>query len=113
SLHPLLRASDAGRAVFVTSGIATNPLAYFGPYAASKAALDALVKTYAAEINITPIRANLFSPAPVRTAMRAKAFPGEDPNTLPTPDEVAPSITAMLRPEYQENGVIVRFQKPA
>ncbi len=111
SLHPLLRASDAGRAVFVTSGIATNPLAYFGPYAASKAALDALVKTYAAENNITPVRANLFSPGPVRTAMRAKAFPGEDPNTLPTPDDVAPSITAMLRADYNENGVIVRFQR--
>lgn len=111
SLHPLLRASDAGRAVFVTSGIATNPLAYFSPYAASKAALDAFVKTYAAENNITPVRANLFSPGPVRTAMRAKAFPGEDPNTLPTPDEVAPSITAMLRADYDANGQTVRFQR--
>lgn len=111
SLHPLLRASDAGRAVFVTSGIASSPLAYFGPYAASKAALDAFVRTYAAELNVTPIKANLFSPGPVRTAMRAKAFPGEDPMTLPAPEEVAPQITAMLRADYAANGETVRFQR--
>jgi len=109
SMHPLLRASDSGRAVFLTSGIATKPLAYFSPYAASKAALDALVKTYAAELNITPIRANLFSPGPVRTAMRAKAFPGEDPMTLPTPADVAPEIADMLEPSYAANGEIVRY----
>lgn len=111
SMHPLLRASDAGRAVFVTSGIASSPLAYFGPYAASKAALDALVRTYAAELNVTPIKANLFSPGPVRTAMRAKAFPGEDPMTLPEPAEVAPQITAMLAPDYTANGETVRFKR--
>ncbi|PZO51398.1 MAG: oxidoreductase [Alphaproteobacteria bacterium] len=111
SMHPLLRASDAGRAVFLTSGIATKPLAYFSPYAASKAALDALVKTYAAELNITPIRANLFSPGPVRTAMRAKAFPGEDPMTLPTPADVAPEIADMLEPSYAANGEIVRYSR--
>jgi NAD(P)-dependent dehydrogenase (short-subunit alcohol dehydrogenase family) len=111
AMHPLLRASDAGRAVFVTSGIASNPLAYFGPYAASKAALDALVKTWAAELNVTPIKANLFSPGPVRTAMRAKAFPGEDPMTLPTPEEVAPQIAAMLAPSYAANGETIRFKR--
>lgn len=111
SMHPLLRASDAGRAVFVTSGIATKTLAYFSPYAASKAALDALVKTYAAELNITPIKANLFSPGPVRTAMRAKAFPGEDPMTLPTPADVAPEICDMIEPGYSANGEIVRYSR--
>jgi NAD(P)-dependent dehydrogenase (short-subunit alcohol dehydrogenase family) len=111
SLHPLLRASDAGRAVFITSGIATSTLAYFSPYAASKAALDALVKTYAAELNVTPIKANLFSPGPVRTAMRAKAFPGEDPMTLPAPAEVAPQIADMIEPSYAANGEIVRFAR--
>ncbi len=111
AMHPLLRASDAGRAVFVTSGIASNPLAYFSPYATSKAALDALVRTYAAELNVTPIKANLFSPGPVRTAMRAKAFPGEDPMTLPTPEEVAPHITAMLRADYAANGETIRFKQ--
>jgi NAD(P)-dependent dehydrogenase (short-subunit alcohol dehydrogenase family) len=111
SMHPLLRASDAGRAVFITSGIATNINAYFSPYAASKAALDALVKTWAAELNVTPIKANLFSPGPVRTAMRAKAFPGEDPDTLPRPEDVAPEIANMVEPSFTANGEIVRFSR--
>jgi NAD(P)-dependent dehydrogenase (short-subunit alcohol dehydrogenase family) len=111
AMHPLLRASDAGRAVFLTTGLATAPLAYFSPYAASKAALEMLVLTYAAELNVTPIKANLFSPGPVRTSMRAKAFPGEDPNQHPTPEEVAPQIAAMIAPSYSANGEIVRFKR--
>ncbi|MFT3726410.1 MAG: SDR family NAD(P)-dependent oxidoreductase [Terricaulis sp.] len=111
ALHPLLRTSEAGRAVFVTSGAATSPLAYWAPYAASKAALDALVKVYAKEVEITPIRANLFSPGPVRTAMRAKAFPGEDPLTLPPPEEVVLQMAPMLDASYTANGEIVRFQR--
>ena len=111
SMHPLLRESDAGRAVFLTTGVVRDPRAYWAPYAASKAALEALVLCYAAELNITPIKANLFSPGPVRTAMRAKAFPGEDPMTLPAPDEVAPSIVEMLEPAYSANGETVRFQR--
>lgn len=111
ALHPLLRASDAGRAVFVTSGASKNPRAYWSPYAASKAALDAMVISYAAELNVTPIKANLFNPGPTRTAMRAKAFPGEDPMTLPTPEEVAPGIVAMLAPNYAENGAWVQFER--
>lgn len=111
SMHPLLRASDAGRAVFLTTGVVREPRAYWAPYAASKAALEALVLCYSAEINITPIKANLFSPGPVRTAMRAKAFPGEDPMTLPAPNEVAPSIVEMLEPAYSANGETVRFQR--
>lgn len=111
SMHPLLRESAAGRAVFLTSGVATEPRAYWAPYAASKAALESLVQCYAAELNVTPIKANLFSPGPVRTAMRAKAFPGEDPMTLPTPDEVAPAIADMLSASYAANGETVRFQR--
>lgn len=112
ALHPLLRESDAGRAVFVTSGASRDPRAYWAPYAASKAALDALVISYAAEIgNVTQVRANLFNPGPTRTSMRAKAFPGEDPMTLPTPDEVAPAIVAMLEPSYAENGAWVQFKR--
>jgi NAD(P)-dependent dehydrogenase (short-subunit alcohol dehydrogenase family) len=111
ALHPLLRASEAGRAVFLTSGASKNPRAYWSPYAASKAALDALVVSYAAELNVTPIRANLFNPGPTRTAMRAKAFPGEDPMTLPTPEEVAPAIVRMLAPDYAENGAWVQFER--
>ena len=89
ALHPLLRASDAGRAVFLTSGASKSPRAYWAPYAASKAALDALVMCYADELKVTPVKANLFNPGPTRTAMRHKAFPGEDPMTLPAPEEVA------------------------
>lgn len=112
ALHPLLREFDAGRAVFLTSGASKNPRAYWAPYAAAKAALDALVISWAAEIgNVTPMRANLFNPGPTRTSMRAKAFPGEDPMTLPTPEEVAPSIVAMLQPGYHQNGAWVQFER--
>ncbi|MBC7770369.1 MAG: SDR family NAD(P)-dependent oxidoreductase [Phycisphaerales bacterium] len=111
ALHPLLRESDAGRAVFVTSGASRNPKAYWSPYAASKAALDALVISYAAELNVTPIKANLFNPGPTRTAMRQKAFPGEDPMTLPAPEDVAPAIADMLAPAYTQNGAWVQFER--
>jgi NAD(P)-dependent dehydrogenase (short-subunit alcohol dehydrogenase family) len=111
SIHPLLRASDAGRAVFLSSGVARKQRAYWGPYAASKAALDALVMCYAAELEVTPIKANVFNPGPTRTSMRAKAYPGEDPMTLPAPEEVAPAIVAMLEPAYQENGAWVQFER--
>lgn len=112
ALHPLLRESDAGRAVFLTSGASKNPRAYWAPYAASKAALDALVLCYAEEVqNVTNVRANLFNPGPTRTSMRAKAFPGEDPMTLPTPEEVAPAIVRMLAPAYAENGAWVQFER--
>jgi NAD(P)-dependent dehydrogenase (short-subunit alcohol dehydrogenase family) len=111
ALHPLLRAATAGRAVFVTSGAASAPIAYWAAYGASKAALNALVKTYALEIAITPIRANLFSPGPTRTAMRAKAFPGEDPLTLPTPEEVVLQLLPLLDPSFTANGEIVRFER--
>lgn len=113
ALHPLLRASDAGRAVFLTSREARNPRAYWAPYAASKAALDAMVTAYAAELEVTPIKANLFNPGPTRTAMRSKAFPGEDPMTLPLPEQVAPAIADMLEPTCQENGAWVQWQRPA
>jgi NAD(P)-dependent dehydrogenase (short-subunit alcohol dehydrogenase family) len=111
AMHPLLRASDSGRAVFVTSGAARNPKAYWGAYAASKAALDALATSYAAECAVTPIRANLFNPGPTRTAMRAKAYPGEDPNTLPTPEQVAPAIVALLMAQCEQNGAWVEFRR--
>ena len=113
AMHPLLRASEAGRAVFLTSGVSRNPRAYWGPYAASKAALDALVMCWAAELEVTPIKANIFNPGPTRTAMRAKAFPGEDPMTLPAPEELAPAIVAMLQPGYGENGAWVQWTRPS
>jgi NAD(P)-dependent dehydrogenase (short-subunit alcohol dehydrogenase family) len=86
SMDPLLRRSEAGRAIFVTSGLAQRPIAYWGPYSASKAALEMLVRIYAAEVEKTPIRVNLLNPGIARTATRAKAFPGEDPSTVPSPD---------------------------
>lgn len=106
----LLKRSDAGRAVFVTSGAAQNNRAYWGAYSTTKAALNALVKTYAAECASTNVRANLFNPGPTRTGMRAKAFPGEDPNTLPTPDEVAAKIVELALPTETRNGEIVAFK---
>jgi NAD(P)-dependent dehydrogenase (short-subunit alcohol dehydrogenase family) len=110
-LDPLLKASDAGRAVFVTSGAATTIRGYWGTYSATKAALDALIKTYAAECATTKVRANLFSPGPARTGMRAKAFPGEDPLTLPTPEDIAPAIVALALPSETRNGDIVAFKR--
>ncbi|MCE9523108.1 MAG: SDR family NAD(P)-dependent oxidoreductase [Alphaproteobacteria bacterium] len=106
-LDPLLKASDAGRAVFITSGAAQNARAYWGTYSATKAALDALIKTYAAECANTTVRVNLFSPGPVRTGMRAKAMPGEDPMKLKTPAEIAPQIVDLCLPGETRNGEIV------
>ncbi|MDQ2080999.1 SDR family NAD(P)-dependent oxidoreductase [Xanthobacteraceae bacterium Astr-EGSB] len=104
ALDPLLRASDAGRVVFVTSGVAATPRAYWGPYSITKAALDALARTYAAETATTNVRVNLFSPGPIRTRMRATAMPGEDPMTLKTPEEVADSIVALCLPSMTDSG---------
>lgn len=86
---PLLRKSEAGRVIMVTSGAAAAPVAYWGAYAASKVALEHLTLTYAAEIKSTPIRVNLLDPGVVRTKMRAQAFPGEDAAQLATPDTIA------------------------
>lgn len=107
SLDPLLRLSDAGRAVFVTSGASSGLKAYWGPYAVSKAALEALVRTYAAEITKTNVKANLLSPGPIRTMMRAAAFPGEDPKTLRTPEEIAELFVALAEPACARNGEVV------
>ena len=108
---PLLKASDAGRALFVTSGAAKNPRAYWGTYAASKAALDALIFTYAAECASTPVRVNLFNPGPTRTNMRAKAVPGEDPQTLPSPETVAAQLIELVLPTETRNGETVAFRR--
>lgn len=112
SLDPLLQRSDAGRVVFVSSGASTRaePRAYWGLYATTKAALDMIARSYAAETkNISNVRVMLFNPGPLRTAMRAKAMPGEDPLTLKTPDEVAPAIAAMCAPDWNETGKLYDF----
>jgi NAD(P)-dependent dehydrogenase (short-subunit alcohol dehydrogenase family) len=109
----LLRQADAGRAVFVSSSSARSARPYWGLYAASKAALEALVKSYAGEIATTSVRANIFYPGAVRTGMRAKAFPGEEPETLPAPAVVAPRLIDMILPGYGENGMLFDFEKDA
>lgn len=113
SLDPLLRAAQAGRAVFVTSGAAQSCRPFWGAYSVSKAALDALVKTYAAEIATTRARANLFSPGATRTVMRAKAMPGEDPSSLPTPETVAAALVPLLFESETRNGETIRFSRPS
>ena len=104
TLDPLLKRSEAGRAIFLTSGIVQNTRAYWGPYAASKAALEALVKTYAAELESTDVCANLVNPGPVATKMRAKAFPGEDPTTIPNPDDLGELFVRLALPSTTANG---------
>ena len=106
TLDPLLRRSEAGRGIFVTSGVAVNRRAYWGPYAVSKAGLEALVQTYAAEMINTNVRANLVNPGPIRTAMRAKAFPGEDPATLRWPDEITERFVELAMAACAYNGRI-------
>lgn len=104
-----LRKAEAGRAVFVSSGAAQSARPYWSLYAASKAALEALVKSYAAEMAATPVRANAFNPGPVRTAMRARAMPGEDPMTLPSPEAVAPRLVDMVSPGFEATGMRYDF----
>ncbi|HYH21424.1 MAG TPA: SDR family NAD(P)-dependent oxidoreductase [Azospirillum sp.] len=108
SMDRLLRASDAGRAIFVTSGAAHGPNHYWGPYAASKAALEMMVQTYALEVSKSNLRVNLVDPGVVRTRMRTQAFPGEDPNTLPAPESVTGPFVDLADPACTRHGEIVR-----
>ena len=108
---PLLQRSQAGRVVFVTSAAAHADLAYWGPYAASKAALETLLRTYAAENASTNVRANLLDPGAMRTVMRTKAFPGENPDTLPEPSELAPLFVEMCSTSFDKNGKTIRFTR--
>jgi NAD(P)-dependent dehydrogenase (short-subunit alcohol dehydrogenase family) len=110
SLEPLLRLSDAGRAIFATSGAARNPRAYWGPYGTSKAALDYMVGTWAQEVAKTDIRVNLLNPGATRTEMRASAMPGEDPMTLPAPEDIAPAFLELASPACTRHGEIVDAQ---
>lgn len=111
TLDPLLRRSPAGRAIFVTSGAASGKYAYWGPYAVSKAGLEALARTYAQEVAQTSVRVNLVNPGGVRTAMRAQAFPGEDPLTLPAPEEVAPLFVELARSGQAANGDLFTYRE--
>ena len=110
SMDPLLRASDAGRAVFLTSGVARTPRAFWGAYAASKAALETLVAVWADEVDRTPIRAAMLNPGATATRMRAEAFPGEDPAALPRPEEVAALVVELCRPDREPPAGVVDFR---
>ena len=108
SFDALLRNSDAGRAIFVTSGAASAALPYWGAYSASKAALESLAKVYAAEVAKTNVRVNLLDPGVVRTQMRAQAFPGEDPNTLKPPQDITEYFVELAETACRRNGEVVR-----
>lgn len=108
SFDPLLRESDAPRAIFVTSGVTGAVFPYWSAYAASKAALETLVKTYAAEVAKTKIRVNLLDPGVLRTKMRAEAFPGENPESLPPPESVTDRFLELALPSCKRHGEILR-----
>jgi NAD(P)-dependent dehydrogenase (short-subunit alcohol dehydrogenase family) len=103
---PVLLASDAGRAVFVTSKVARMPRAYWGAYASTKAAMETLVHCWAEETENTNLRINLFDPGRTATRMRATAYPGEDPNTLPTPDLRAAELVKLCFPDVTAHGAL-------
>ena len=111
AFDPLLRASPAGRAIFVTSGSASTPLAYWGAYATTKAALETMVKIYAGELAKTNVKVNLLDPGAVRTGMRAQAFPGEDPTTLLAPAAITDAFVAMAEPSFTRSGALIRLHE--
>jgi len=110
SLDPLLQKSDAARAVFLTSGAAWVPMAYWGPYSISKAAVELMARIYAAETATTNLRVNVFNPGPIRTRMRASAMPGEDPMTLDTPENCAEKVIDLCLPSYTETGTLYSYR---
>jgi NAD(P)-dependent dehydrogenase (short-subunit alcohol dehydrogenase family) len=112
SLDPLLRASDAGRAIFVTAEVARSPRAYWSAYGVSKAALESLVKTYAAEVEQTRLKVNLIDPGPVRTALRGRAYPGEPPASLKAPEDVTEMFVELSTASSKRHGEIVIVPAP-
>lgn len=109
SCDPPLRASDAGRAVFLTTGRVPRPKAYWGMYGATKAGMEHLVQTWAQEVAKTPLRVNLADPGIVATKLRATAMPGEDPATIPQPAEIAPGLAALCLPSETRHGARIEI----
>lgn len=109
TLEPLLRRSDAGRAILVSSGAAASPRAFWGAYAVTKAALEAMAKVWAAELQNTPVRVNMINPGATRTKMRAAAFPGEDPMSLKTPDDVTDAFVELAGASCTRHGELVNL----
>jgi NAD(P)-dependent dehydrogenase (short-subunit alcohol dehydrogenase family) len=112
-MEPLLRMSDAGRAVFVTQAVSAEAPAYRGPYAAAQTALQTLVRVWAREVAITTIKVNLFDPGPTRTRLRATVMPGEDPLNLPIPAETAEQIVPLCLPAFSSTGRLFDFRERA
>jgi NAD(P)-dependent dehydrogenase (short-subunit alcohol dehydrogenase family) len=106
SVDPLLKASDAGSAIIISSGAAHSGGAYWAPYAASKAAVEALARSWADETKNTKLRVNSVNPGATRTAMRAQAMPGENPDRLPHPSDVAAKILPLASPKLKETGLL-------
>ena len=107
TLDPLLRRSDAGRVIFVTSGVARSARAHWAPYSVTKAALEALAKTYANETADSAIKVNVVDPGATATSMRAEAYPGEDQAKLPTPETVAEAFVPLAMPDWTRSGEII------
>jgi NAD(P)-dependent dehydrogenase (short-subunit alcohol dehydrogenase family) len=107
SMEPLLKKSDAGRAILLSSGVAHTARAFWSAYAASKSAVETMARCWAEETKNTPLRVNSVTPGPTRTAMRAQAMPGEDPDTLPSPSEVAARILPLASPALTETGLLM------
>lgn len=110
SMDPLLRHSSSPRAVFLTSSVASAPRAFWGPYQASKAALEAIAQAWAQENDAQPLRVNIFDPGGTATDMRADAMPGEDPSTLPTPEDVAAELVKLVDEAETRTGAVVRYR---
>ena len=111
AMDPLLRQSDAGRAIFVSSTVTQGVWPFWGAYAVSKAGLEAMVRTYAAENEKSAIRVNLFNPGPTRTRLRTVAYPGENPDTLRTPEEVADVLFDLALPSCTRNGDLISARR--
>jgi len=111
ALDPLLRASEAGRVVAVTSSVAQSHRAYWGAYAISKAGLEAMANIYAQETEITSVRVNIYDPGGTRTAMRAKAVPGEDASQLPDPSDHWENLSKLLSADFTETTTLTRFNR--
>jgi NAD(P)-dependent dehydrogenase (short-subunit alcohol dehydrogenase family) len=109
-MEPLLKQSDAGRALFLTSGVAWLGRAYWAPYAVSKAALNAMAQAWAAEMASTNLKINLVTPGPIRTRLHAQAYPGRDPDELESPDQLAEKIVELCLPNQQETGAIYSYR---
>ncbi|MBO6773216.1 MULTISPECIES: SDR family NAD(P)-dependent oxidoreductase [unclassified Thalassospira] len=107
TVDKLLQLSDAGRAIFVTSNASAKGRAFWGLYAATKAALEALVLSYAQELEESKVRVNLINPGRIRTKMRAEAYPGEDPETLPTPDRITDVFVDLAEASCTKHGEVV------